>query len=123
MSPPGCALTLQESSIQPVMTRAGDFRRGRKAVSTMPLDFADFAHHYQGLGLDSAQQIAHFETFSDLMECIVRLFWRDGPAANALGITLEAGSLAFADKVKSDHSLKVTFNGLAATGPAGKKEP
>ena len=88
----------------------------------MPLDFADFAHHYQGHGMSEAQQRAQFEPFADLMECIVRLFWRDGAGASSLGITLVGNFLPVADTVDSDQTLTHSFNGTASPEAAGKKD-
>ncbi len=87
----------------------------------MPLQFADFARYYEGYELSEAQQLAHFEVFSDLMECITRLFWQDGSTANGLGITLDRDTLELLRDVESFEPIKFLFN-LAADDAAGKKE-
>lgn len=98
------------------------YRLRSESCAPMPLDFTEFAHHYQGHGLSDLQQRAHFDTFADLMDCIARLFWRDGTDRNVLGITLDVGSLQTGDTVDSRPSITFSFNGAASVETAGKKD-
>lgn len=88
----------------------------------MPLDYAEFAHHYEGHGLSDDQKRVYFDTFESVMECIARFYWEDDASANRLGISLDGVSLAPSGTVESDHAIAIAFNGAAATEAAGKKE-
>ena len=72
--------------------------------------------------MSDEQQRAHFDAFADLLECISRLFWRDGLAGNRLGITLDDDTLMPAQEVKSAKPIDNLFN-AAADGAARKKDP
>lgn len=89
----------------------------------MPLEYADFVHYYEGQPLNEARCRAYFDAFADLMECITRLFWREDGEANKLGITLDDDTLTAAGGVASTSPITISFNGAAAQGAAGKKEP
>lgn len=88
----------------------------------MPLEFADFAHHYEGRGLSGEQERVHFEAFADLMECMTRLFWREETAAKPLGISYDGVSIRFSGKLESQSSITTEFNSVAADEAARKKE-
>jgi hypothetical protein len=89
----------------------------------MPLEFADFAHHYDGSGLSEPEQRAEFETFADIMECLARYFWQDHAHDNKLGIRLDGDTLALIDQLDSGHSLQNLFNEVALGTATRKKEP
>lgn len=89
----------------------------------MPLDYTDFAHYYEDSGSTDAERQASFEAFSNLMECIVRLFWDEQNSANMLGISFNGDILALPGTVDSDYPITILFNGAASLGAAGKKEP
>lgn len=88
----------------------------------MPLDFADFAHHYEGHGVELGRQRAHFEAVADLLDCITRLFWQDNSQGKRLGITLQSGTLQIGDSVNSGNSITTQFNDAASGPGAGKQE-
>ena len=65
----------------------------------MPLQYAEFAHHYDGHDATEAEKRAHFETLADFLECIARLFWHDD--SNRLGISFDGDSLRIAGTLDS----------------------
>jgi len=93
--------------------------RGRKAVSVMPLDFADFAHHYEGIEMTEAEKREDFEVYACFMECLVAYWWRRDPVANSLGISVNNDTMALIDALDSGPSLPSTFN-TAAHGDAAE---
>ena len=82
----------------------------------MPLDFAEFAHHYQESDASDEQQRAHFDAVTGVLECVVRLFWEDASGAQRLGITLDDATLSLGNEVDSDIPLHTIFNEAAANG-------
>ena len=89
----------------------------------MPLDYAEFAHHYRGDSQSDEARRTHFEAVADFLECVVRLWWqnRDGP--NTLGITLDGGALSVRDGLDSKDKLTTAFTRTALPAEARKKEP
>ena len=75
----------------------------------MPLEFADFAHHYRDYGMTEAEQRDDFAVFSNLCECVARFFLRAGPS-NSPGITFDSISAALSDAVESRRALRAQFN-------------
>jgi hypothetical protein len=88
----------------------------------MPLQFADFAHYYEGEGMSAAQQHAHFEAFADLIDCIARYYGMSDDNGNELGIRLNENTLALLRNVDSSSPTQFLFNEAASDEAAGKKE-
>lgn len=107
----------------PTMTRAEQVRRGRKAVSAMPLDFIDFAHYYETAELGDVQPRVHFEAFADLMECLVHVLRQVSPADKRLGIRLDDDTLALVATVESQSATQRIFNRAASEDVGGKTAP
>jgi len=91
-------------------------------VPAMPLDYVDFAHHYEGSPLSDEQRRENFDVFANLMECIARALWRDDASAKALGISLDGISLEPSELVESEGALTNMFNEAADAHAAGKKD-
>ena len=89
----------------------------------MPLDYAEFAHHYRGNGQSDDARRSHFQAVADLLDCIVRLYWRSEDAPNALGITLDGDALPARNGLDSSDTLTTRFNRKALPDEARKKEP
>ncbi len=89
----------------------------------MPLDFIDFAHHYETSGLSDDQQRVHFEAFADIMECLVRVLWRASPVDDRLGIRLDDDTLALVGAVESQSATQRIFNRAASEDVGGKTAP
>ena len=88
----------------------------------MTLEFADFAHRYRNSGMTDAQQRDDFGVFSDMLECVARFFWRDGPP-NSLGISFDSDSTNPSDAVESKGALRVLFNELVGDDAAESETP
>lgn len=91
--------------------------------AAMPLDYVDFAHHYEGQGLTEDQNQTQFAPIADFLDCLVRLIWRDGARANELGITLRDGSLLTAKRLESARTFTSTYNDAASASDAERQEP
>lgn len=88
----------------------------------MPLDFAEFAHHYDGSAISDVEKREHFEAFASIMECLVRLYWQDDTAPNALGISLDSDTFSLFKTLESENPLPTTFNSAASEPAAGKTQ-
>lgn len=86
----------------------------------MSLEFADFAHFYDGSSLSEAQRREDFEVHACFLECIVRYFWRRESVPNSLGISFDKDAIDLLDKLDSDIHLQNQFNN-AACEDAGRK--
>ena len=89
----------------------------------MPLDFVEFAHHYEATGLDDAARRAEFEVFADFMECIFKALLSEAPAQNRLGIRLDFDTLAHLGAVESTSATREDFNRAAQSDAPGKIDP
>lgn len=86
----------------------------------MSLDFADYARFYAGSGMTDAEQREDFEVYACFMECLVRYFWREEPAQNSLGISVDNNTLALIGGLESQNLLQTKFNDAASEIAAGK---
>lgn len=90
-------------------------------MPAMSLDFAEFAHHYDGMDLNDAEQRAHFEVMADLLECIARVFWNEG-SSNRLGISFDGDSLHIGTELASESSATTYAFNNASIGEATRKK-
>lgn len=86
----------------------------------MSLEFADFAHFYDGSPLTETQRREDFEVHICFLQCLVRYFWRRETVPNGLGISFDNDAIALLDTLDSGSHLQSTFND-AVREDAGRK--
>jgi len=76
----------------------------------MSLDYAEFAHFYDGSSLTEDQRREDFDVHVCFLQCLVRYFWRREPVPNGLGISFDKDALEQLDRLDSGAAITTIFN-------------
>jgi hypothetical protein len=102
------------------MTRAGGFRRGRKAVSAMQLDPVKYRHYFDCFDMDEDEKLLFMRQLWAIMESFVTRTFHEKSDAISLGIDRMKRDQIAKDRLDSDDIFSSTFNDAASETAAGK---